>query len=58
MSITSAQYNTHKDGTQNIIATINGVSVFVPIDLANRNYAEIKAKHDDPNDSFTIQDAD
>ena len=41
MSITSAQYNTHKDGTQNITATIDGVSVFVPIDPTNRHYAEI-----------------
>lgn len=41
-NITSAQY--HQDGFNNnvsIWATINGVEMCVPLDLANRHYAEI-----------------
>lgn len=62
MNITSAQYHELKTPddvvwSKDIIATIDGVEMFVPIDANNRHYAEIKAKHDDPNDSFTIQDA-
>jgi len=59
MTITSAQY---KNGIGNspigIIATIDNVEMSVPLDPANRHYAAIKAKHDDADDSFTIQDAD
>ena len=58
MNITLAQYIAENDTNTSIRATIDGQEVFVPLDLANRHYAEIKAKHDDPNDSFTIQDAD
>ena len=61
MNVTSAQYlNDPKTGETNvnIRATVDGKEMFVPIDFNNRHYAEIKAKHDDPDDSFTIQDAD
>ena len=58
INVTSAQYvaeNSLKYGMQ---CTIDGQEMFVPLDPANRHYAAIKARHDDPNDSFTIQDAD
>jgi len=59
MNITTAKYILGRDGNNNVIkATIDGETVFVSLDTANRHYAEIKAKHDDPDDSFTIQDAD
>ena len=60
MTITSAQYVLNEDGSSKmcVFATIDGQELYVPLDPANRHYAEIKAKHDDPNDSFTIQDAD
>lgn len=64
-TITSAQYceGVNPDGTvfdtqHTIKATIDGVELNVPIDTNNRHYAAIKAKHDDADDSFTIQDAD
>jgi len=42
MNITSAQYQADMDGNNsNIKATIDGQEVFVPIDPANRHYAEI-----------------
>jgi len=56
MNVTSAQYKIHKDGIQNIIATIDEVSVFVPIDPANRHYAEIMRQVEAG--SLTIQEAD
>ena len=37
MNITTAQYN----GENSIKATIDGVEMFVPLDPANRHYAEI-----------------
>jgi hypothetical protein len=59
MNITSSQYLTDPDGNnQCISAIIDGHQYIVPLDPANRHYAEIKAKHDNPDDSFTIQDAD
>lgn len=59
MNITNAQYYNDLDGNQaGIKATIDGETMWVPIDTANRHYEEIKAKHDDADDSFTIQDAD
>ena len=55
MNITSAQY-TQVDGENNtIVATIDGVEVFVPIDPANRHYAAILEWVAEGN---TIQDAD
>jgi hypothetical protein len=42
MNITTAQYNTDRDGTNSSIqATIDGQELFVPLDPANRHYAEI-----------------
>ena len=58
INVTSAQY-IQSNGQNNVIeAVIGGVTMSVPLDPANRHYAAIKAKHDDPDDSFTIQDAD
>ena len=58
-TITSAQYLFGRDGSTNgaVRATIDGVSVDVPLDTNNRHYVAIKAKHDNADDSFTIQDA-
>ena len=43
MNITSAQYQADLAGDDNsgIQATINGEELFVPLDPANRHYAEI-----------------
>ncbi len=42
MNITSAQYNADMDGNNSgIQATIDGQEMSVPLDLANRHYAEI-----------------
>ena len=42
MNITSAQYATNIDGNNSSIkATIDGTELFVPLDPANRHYAEI-----------------
>lgn len=64
LNITNAQYQSLKadnvvvDAQHVIKATIDGTEMFVPLDPDNTHYAAIKAKHDDPNDSFTIADAD
>lgn len=43
MNITSAQYTLNEEGTENerIKATIDGEEMHVPLDPANRHYAEI-----------------
>lgn len=42
MNITSAQYTTDMDGNNSSIeATIDGQEMSVPLDEANRHYAEI-----------------
>ena len=43
MNITAAQYTLDMDGVNNagIQATIDGTELSVPLDLANRHYAEI-----------------
>ncbi len=42
MNITSAQYEADEDGNNlNVKATIDGQVMFVPLDPANRHYAEI-----------------
>ena len=47
MDITSAQYKNSFEGTsQTILATIDGVEVFVPLDPANTVYAEIMRQVD------------
>ena len=57
MNITSAQYIRNKDDTANIAVdvTIDGVSLEVPLDPANRHYAAILEWIAEGN---TIQDAD
>jgi len=54
MAITSAQYLDNDN--QTIRATINGTEMFVPLDPANRHYAEILRQVDAG--TLTIQDAD
>jgi len=41
MSITSAKYNADEGTNVSIKATIDGVEMSVPLDPANRHYAEI-----------------
>ena len=42
MNITAAQYTLDRDGNNSSIkATIDGQELFVPLDPANRHYAEI-----------------
>ena len=58
MNITSAQYIKSRDDTDNtsIKATINEKVWFVPLDPANRHYAEILRQVQEG--TLTIQDAD
>jgi hypothetical protein len=57
MNITSAQYTTGTDGNNaGIKATIDGTEMSVPLDLANRHYAEILKQVEAG--TLTIQDAD
>jgi hypothetical protein len=58
MTITSAQYTTDPaSGTNSSIqATIDGQELFVPLDPANRHYAEILKQV--AAGTLTIQDAD
>ena len=57
MNITSAQYTKYRDNTdnENIKATINGQTMFVPLDPANRHYQAIQEWVAEGN---TIEDAD
>tara|TARA_R110000751_G_scaffold142024_1_gene245495 strand:+ start:126 stop:305 length:180 start_codon:yes stop_codon:yes gene_type:complete len=41
MNITAAQYSAFEGNNTGIQATIDGVEMSVPLDLANRHYAEI-----------------
>jgi hypothetical protein len=41
MNITSAQYHSNGDRNVSINATIDGITMSVPLDPANRHYAEI-----------------
>jgi len=41
MNITAAQYNSFEGQNVSIKATIDGTEMSVPLDLANRHYAEI-----------------
>jgi hypothetical protein len=54
MTITSAQYKTSDNNE--IIATIDGTEMFVPLDPANRHYAEIMRQVEAG--ELTIADAD
>ena len=57
MKITSAQYIQNLSGNNiNVKATIDGIELFVPLDPANRHYAEILKQVADG--TLTIQDAD
>jgi hypothetical protein len=56
MNITSAQYNA-QDGTNlSVSATIDGIEMHVPLNPANRHYAEILRQVDAGD--LTIADAD
>lgn len=56
MTITSAQYLA-EDGVNKIIkATIDGTEMFVPLDPANRHYAEIMRQVDAG--ELTIEEAE
>jgi len=57
MNITNAQYYNDLNGNQSgVKATIDGTEMFVPLDPANRHYAEIMRQVDAG--ELTIQDAD
>ncbi len=57
ITITAAQYSANLNGINtSIVATIDGTEVSVPLDLANRHYAEIMRQVDAG--TLTIQDAD
>ena len=56
MNITSAQYKAKDGGNVAVIATIDGVEMSVPLDPANRHYAEIMRQVDEG--TLTIQDAE
>ncbi len=57
LNITSAQYATNTSGeTNQIIAIIDGEVTSVPLDPANRHYAEIMRQVEAG--ELTIQDAD
>ena len=57
MNITSAQYILGMDGNNSSIqATIDGTEMSVPLDSANRHYAEILRQVEAG--TLTIQDAD
>tara|TARA_R100001443_G_scaffold112247_1_gene125662 strand:+ start:1873 stop:2046 length:174 start_codon:yes stop_codon:yes gene_type:complete len=57
MNITSAQYNKEiENSDKSIIAEIDGKKMFVPLDPANTDYAEILAQVKEG--TLTIKDAD
>ena len=58
MNITSAQYTISISSTEadGITATIDGVTMFVPLDAANRHYAEIMRQVEAG--TLTIQEAE
>ena len=57
MNITSAQYATNILGeTDTVVATIDGIEMSVPLDPANRHYAEIMRQVEAG--ELTIQDAE
>jgi hypothetical protein len=56
MQITSAQYINYMGETSSIKATIDGVEYSVPLDPANRHYAEIMRQVDAV--TLTIADAE
>ena len=57
MNITSAQYSVDLDGNNSSIqATIDGITMSVPLDPANRHYAEIMRQVEAG--ELTIQEAE
>ena len=56
MNITSAQYNAYEGTNVSIQATIDGTEMFVPLDPANRHYAEIMRQVEAG--TLTIQEAE
>ena len=56
MNITSAQYIQHENKNQNVKATIDSTEMFVPLDPANRHYAEILRQVKEG--TLTIKDAE
>ena len=57
MNITKAQYQADMDGNNSSIqATIDGQEMFVPLDPANRHYAEILKQVEAG--TLTVADAD
>ena len=56
MNITSAQYNADEGTNVSINATIDGITMSVPLDPANRHYAEIMRQVEAG--ELTIADAD
>ena len=57
MDITSAQYEVGIDGNNcSVRATIDGITVSVPLDPSNRHYAEIMRQVEAG--TLTIQDAE
>ena len=55
MNIESAQYFADEGTNVNIQATIDGIQMSVPLDEANRHYAEILRQVDEG--TLTIQEA-
>ena len=56
IDITSAQYVAFEGANSSIKATIDGTETFVPLDPANRHYAEIMRQVEAG--TLTIQDAE
>ena len=56
MNITSAQYKQYMGENVSITATIDGIEMSVPLDPANRHYAEIMRQVEAG--ELTIQPAD
>jgi len=57
MNITSAKYQNNLDGeVVSIITVVDGATMYVPLDPANRHYAEIMRQVDAG--ELTIADAD
>ena len=56
MNITQAQYTTIDSDILSIVATIDGIQMSVPLDPANRHYAEIMRQVEAG--TLTIQEAE
>ena len=56
MNITSARYDAENDATDSVIIVVDSVEMSVPLDPANRHYAEIMRQVEAGD--LTIEDAD